>query len=103
MTAGAGFILAGMIWSVVILSPTLSSTGASTVSGRGAVLGKGLMLGPRTISTASISASSAGGTIILSLMRKRSGRVTTGASPRVRGSVSTPVRAEAAATSGLTR
>ena len=94
---------AGMMWSVVMLSPTLSSTLASMDSARGTVAGKGLMLGPRRISTSSMSSAGTGGTIKLSLMRKDSGIPIFGISPRVRGSVNTPARADAAAVSGLTR
>ena len=59
------------------------------------------MFGPRTTSTS--AGFSAGFTIMLSLMVKCSGISICGISPRVRGSVSTPVSADAAATSGDTR
>ena len=91
------------MWSVVMLSPTLRETGASIVSRSGAVSGYGFMLGPRRISTLSISSSDAGGTIILSLTVKISGSLNSGISPSSLGSVRYPVSAEAAAISGDTR
>ena len=57
----------GMIWSVVMLSSILSSTLPLRLSARASALGKGLMLGPRTTSTASASSSGAGGMMRLSL------------------------------------
>ena len=66
-------------------------------------MGKGLMFGPRWISTVSIKASSMGGTIMLSFIRNSLGISIFSQPPRVRGSVNMPVRAEAAAVSGLTR
>ena len=42
---------AGMIWSVVILSPTLIATLQASASGMGVFMGGGPMFGPRNIST----------------------------------------------------
>ena len=91
------------MWSVVMLSPTFKMAFFSMESGKGCDTGKGLILGPRWISTVSIRASSTGASTMLSLIRKCSGMGISLSSPRVRGSVSTPVKAEAAAVSGLTR
>ena len=41
---------AGMMWSVVILSPTLIATTPARSSASGTTFGTGAMLGPRTIS-----------------------------------------------------
>ena len=87
----------------MILSPTFSEHFASIVSAKGSDTGKGLILGPLSTSILSISFSSAGGTIILSLIVNFSGNVISAASPSVLGSVNTPVRAEIAAVSGDTR
>src|SRR5690554_5697384 len=92
---------AGMMWSVVILAPTLIKTEPVRDFASGPRRGKGLILGPRTIET--FAESAAGGIIMLSSMMNFSGSGISGYSPRVLGSVSTPVRAEAAATSGLAR
>src|SRR3990170_3986866 len=51
----------GVMSSVEILSPTLSSTGATSVSSGGAATGTGLMLGPFTTSPRPASTSGAGG------------------------------------------
>ena len=42
---------AGMMWSVVMLSPTFSSNSPLSVSGTPGWMGSGLMFGPRTTST----------------------------------------------------
>jgi hypothetical protein len=85
---------AGEMSSVDTLSPSLSSTGASSVSATGSPSGTGLMLGPRTTSPPP-----SGATNPTSEAAKRSGSVTAGSAPSVRGSVMTPLTAEAAATS----
>ena len=85
---------AGEMSSVDTLSPSLSSTGASSRSAIGSPRGTGLMLGPRTTSPWP-----SGGTKPTSEAAKRSGSRTGASAPSVRGSVMTPVTAEAAATS----
>src|SRR5437773_955041 len=85
---------AGEMSSVEILSPSSSSTGASSVAGTGSPSGTGLMLGPRITSP-----TPSGVTKPASEVAKRSGSVTGGSAPSVRGSVITPLTADAAATS----
>src|SRR3989442_15490438 len=85
---------AGEMSSVETLSPSLSSTGASSVSATGSPSGTALMLGPRITSPPP-----SGATSPASDGTKRGGSFTSGGVPRVRGSVMTPVSAEAAATS----
>ena len=85
------------------MSPTFNTALRAMLSSKGSAMGRGLMLGPRFTSTVSISASSMGGTIMLSLIKKRSGMGMDATPPRPRGSVNTPAMAEAAAVSGLTR
>ncbi len=92
---------AGRMSSVVMLSPNDRSNSPSRASGRGSNRGREAIFGPRTISTDSPSA--AGGTIIRSSLKNWVGNSTRMGSPKVRGSVMTPVSAEAAAVSGLTR
>ena len=94
---------AGIIWSVVILSATLSEHEASMLSVRGEVFGYDLMLGPLRISMLSISSTGAGAITILSLIRNFSGSSISTASPSTLGSVNTPLIAETAAVSGDTR
>jgi len=95
---------AGMIWSVVILSPTLRVTSPSRRSGRGPFSGGLPMLGPRTIWTDAAFPGGAGSRIMQSSTRKASGMATAGKSIlRSRGSVTAPATAAAAAVSGLTR
>src|SRR5215831_14442761 len=84
---------AGEMSSVETLSPSLSSTGASSDSGTGSPSGTGLMFGPRTMSPPP-----SGATKPTSEAANRSGSFTGGSAPRERGSVMTPVTAEAAAT-----
>ena len=67
------FAPAGIIWSVVILSPTLSETSAFISSARGTFTGKGFMFGPLRTSTFGASSGEAGGTTILSFIRNFSG------------------------------
>ena len=93
----------GMIWSVVMLSPTLRMQVFSIASGSFSDSGKGLMFGPRSTVSAAASAGAAGSSIILSLTRNASGIATRGHAPQVVGSVRTPRTALTAATSGLTR
>ena len=85
---------AGEMSSVETLSPSFSTTGPSSVPATGSPSGTGLMLGPRTTSPCP-----SGGTKPTSDTEKRSGSVTGGSAPSVRGSVMTPVIADAAATS----
>ena len=94
---------AGMIWSVVILSPTFSRQGSSIVSVRGCATGRGLIFGPRSTSTLSYSSSEAGRSTMLSLMGKASGMATGAVAGTEVGSVIYPVRQLTAAVSGLTR
>ena len=61
------------MWSVVILSPTLSTTSPVKVSETGSAFGKGLMFGPRRISTSLFSG--AGSSIKLSLIKNFSGKI----------------------------
>src|SRR4051812_40688066 len=96
---------AGDISSVEMLSPTLSSTGAFSSSGNGDNSGRLEMLGPFTGSTRSASSGSSGATNIAVLTELRSGRSSFGYSiftsrAQSRGSVITPVNADAAAVSG---
>src|SRR5262245_45461612 len=84
---------AGEISSVDTLSPSLITTGASSISATGSPSGTGLMFGPRGISPAP-----SGSTNPTVELAKRAGRVTGAGAPSVRGSVMTPVSAEAAAT-----
>ena len=100
---GRIFDPAGMMWSVVMLSPTLSTSSAVSASLKGLLCGKGRMFGPRRTSTAPASSAGAGGSTARSSMRKLSGSVTAGISPSVCGSVMTPVSAAATAVSGETR
>src|SRR5215470_14197134 len=85
---------AGEMSSVDTLSPSLSTTGASSVSATGSPRGTGLMLGPRTTSP-----TPSGATSPASDGTKRGGSFTSEGAPSVRGSVMAPVSAEAAATS----
>ena len=100
---GRIFAPAGMMWSVVMLSPTLSTSSAASASAKGLLRGKGRMFGPRRTSTVSASAAGTGGSTARSSMRKLSGSVTAGISPSVCGSVMKPVSAAATAVSGDTR
>src|SRR5256885_8512832 len=84
---------AGEMSSVDTLSPSLITTAASSVSTTGSPSGTGLMFGPRGISPAP-----SGSTNPTVDDAKRVGKVTGVGAPRVRGSVITPVSAEAAAT-----
>src|SRR5713226_8013426 len=85
---------AGEMSSVETLSPSLRSTGASSDSATGSPSGTVLMLGPRTTSPCPSGATKP--TVELANL---GGIVTDAGSPSVRGSVMTPVSAEAAATS----
>src|SRR6266566_299399 len=84
---------AGEMSSVDTLSPSLITTDASRVSATGSPSGTGLMFGPR-----GISPMPSGSTNPTVDDAKRGGMVTGVGAPRVRGSVMTPVSAEAAAT-----
>ena len=101
--SGRIFAPAGIMWSVVMLSPTLSEQDASIDSVRGLVAGYSLMFGPLKISTLSISSTGAGAITILSLIRNFSGSSISAAGPSFLGSVNTPASAETAAVSGDTR
>src|SRR5215471_886871 len=86
---------AGEMSSVEILSPSLISTGASSVAATVSPSGTGLMFGPRTTSPPPSAA-----TMPTSEVTKRGGSPAVGGGmPSVRGSVMSPVSAEAAATS----
>src|SRR5712691_5883366 len=86
----------GEMWSVEILSPAFSSTGALRRSGTGSASGTSLMLGPRT--TSGRSPGPAGGTNPAADASKLAGRTSVGSGGRDRGSVIFPVSADAAAT-----
>src|SRR5262249_1323212 len=81
---------AGEMSSVDTLSPSLITTGASSVSATGSPRGTGLMFGPRGISPAP-----SGWTNPTVELAKRAGRLTGAGAPSVRGSGQTPVGAEA--------
>src|SRR5262245_18709001 len=83
----------GEMSSVETLSPSVMRTVASNVSGTGLPTGIGLMLGPLTTSPWP-----SGPTRHTSDAAKAAGRRTGGSAPSDRGSVMTPVSAEAAAT-----
>src|SRR5216117_1498113 len=85
---------AGEMSSVEILSPSLITTDASSVTGTGSPSGTGLMFGPRGISP--WPSDSTNPTVEVA---KRGSNAVAAWAPRVRGSVMTPVSAEAAATS----
>src|SRR5262249_1794677 len=85
---------AGEMSSVEILSPSLSNTGASRLAATGSPSGTGLMLGPRTTSPPP-----SGATSPTSDGPRRGASFTSEGAAGVRGSVMTPVSAEAAATS----
>ena len=89
------------MWSVVILSPTLISTFPATLSVSALFTGNGLIFGPLTTSTS--ASSGAGAITMLSFITNCFGISITGGCPNSLGSVSTPVIALAAATSGLTK
>ena len=84
---------AGEMSSVETLSPSFSSAGASSVSLTGSPSGTVLMLGPRTTSPWP-----SGATKPATESAKRAGSRAGAWAPSVRGSVMTPVSAEAAAT-----
>src|SRR5437867_1921964 len=84
---------AGEMSSVETLSPSLIRTGASSVSATGSPIGTVLMFGPRTTSP-----SPSGSTKPTVESANCGGSVTGEGAPSVRGSVITPVSAEAAAT-----
>jgi hypothetical protein len=96
---------AGEISSVEMLSPTLSSTGASIWSGSGESSGRLEMLGPFTGTTEAACSASSGATSIAVFTEDCAGKSGLGwcipAWPaQFRGSVITPVSADAAAVSG---
>ena len=97
---------AGMMWSVVILSPVFRVTSPRIVSGRGTLSGGFPMFGPRR--TVTFEGSSAGGSTIESSTRNFFGTFTSGYSipnslATSRGSAISPLSAQAAAVSGETR
>ncbi len=93
---------AGVMWSVVIRSPTLSVTCPSTCPGGGSACGGAPMFGPRSISTLGLGPS--GKMNMLSSIWNAPGIATAGgAASSVRGSVNSPRIAATAATWGLTR
>src|SRR5208337_5268870 len=93
---------AGIMWSVVILSPTFMPMTPTICSGIGSFVGGAPMFGPLAISTFLLA--SLGKINIESSMRNFVGMPTFGYSiPTVLGSVNFPVIAATAATSGLTR
>ena len=48
---GSSLAFEGMMWSVVMLSPSFISASPESVSAGGTAFGKGFMFGPRTTST----------------------------------------------------
>src|SRR5574337_203542 len=92
---------AGVMWSVVMLSPSFMSTLPLRLSGSAPCFGSSFMLGPRTILTS--DGSLAGGTTIESSTRNFAGSFTFGYFPSFLGSVMTPYIAAATAVSGLDR
>jgi hypothetical protein len=90
---------AGIIWSVVILSPTLSNILPDSSVFKDSKFGNGLMLGPLMISI--FSACFPGGIIPSTLIMYLFGSLTLGYSPIFLGSVICPFIAAATATSGL--
>ena len=103
---GSTLLPAGMMWSVVMLSPSLMTTSARSVSGSASNSGNGTMFGPVLISTASASSGDSGKMMPESSTRYFSGLLTPGqvmVLPRSRGSVITPASPDAAAVSGEQR
>src|SRR5574341_439162 len=93
---------AGMMWSVVILSPTLIATTPLIASGNGSAAGGSPMFGPRK--TLTESGSLAGGRTMESSIQNSAGTSIDGyGMPRSRGSMIPPVSAAATADSGLAR
>src|SRR3989337_3807587 len=88
----------GVMSSVEILSPTLSSTGATRVSSGGGPTGTGLILGPFITSTRAASLSGTGGTRPADEASNDLGKIRSGGAARLRGSGRTPVRAQGAGT-----
>ena len=74
--SGRIFAPAGMIWSVVMLSPVFRRTSISRRSGSDSFIGSGLMFGPRRILT--FFPSFGGLMTIRSSIRKRFGSLTLG-------------------------
>src|SRR5258708_2926681 len=98
---GRTFDPAGMMWSVVILSPTFKMTGPSSLSAKGSFTGRGLIFGPRETST--FLGSFAGGMMPLSSHTNLSGISILGDLPNVVGSVILPLKAQATQVSGEAR
>ena len=95
---------AGMMSSVEIFGPVFSNTGATTSGGNASNVGSGMMLGVFSSRVARASGVSIGDMNIMSLAGSCAGSATGRyGKPASRGSVITPVRADAAAVSGLQR
>ena len=92
----------GAIEPVEMLSPSTISTRPSAASGSGGGIGGVLMLGPRMISIRSASAGG-GGASSMKSSTTGSGSLTSGGSPRVRGSVIRPCSPVAAVVAGEAR
>ena len=102
---------AGIMWSVVILSPTLRVSSAEISSSIGFPTGNSFIFGPLSISTFAASSSASGGTIALSSIVNLSGTETSltedthigSPDAASNGFVIYPVSADATAVSGDTR
>ena len=91
---------AGMMWSVLMLSPSAIRTSPLSASARGVLSGIVVMFSPLITLTDAASAGDAGGTRLGFVRSSFSGSAWAGAGiPSFRGSVITPVMADAAATS----
>ena len=93
--------IAGRIWSVETLSPSLISTSPRIESGSTPRVTIGLMFGPRRISTR--SGCGEGGSIMRSSSTKARGARTRTGAEMLRGSTTSPATAAAAHTAGLAR
>src|SRR5918911_3007073 len=100
LRSGSIFAPAGIIASVLILSPTLISTSPCSTDSIGCRSGSGRILGPLDICILSASSAGAGATMEESSITNLSGHGILGYSPRSRGSVIFPVTAQATHTSG---
>src|SRR5690348_13299462 len=97
---GSIFAPAGIIASVLMLSPTLINTSPFSTDSIGGRSGRGRILGPLETSIFSACSAGTGGIMPESSITNLSGHVIFGYSPRSRGSVILPVTAHATHTSG---
>ena len=98
---GRSFAFEGIIWSVVILSSTFINTLPSILSPNCLFTGNGFIFGPLTTSTSAFVG--AGANIIESSIKNLSGISIVKSTSNSVGSVKTPVIADTAAVSGLTK